>query len=237
MMRKNTAKKISAFVSKLDSSSKVLIAGILDGTMSKADAIKQIDANIVEIQKIYKAVKTLASTKQMFIKASRDDNFEASVSSITSIATRLDLIKQVAESLDDEEDYSDISSEDILEDLGVEDVEVSEEVVPTEEVVETPAEVVVPDVVEDEDEVEITETEAEMEETIEEIIEDETEDEIEFEAEEPEEEMEFEEEDGDVLFEGSKKSSASVKKIKKLVSKIKKTNDAGTTGLFDFINK
>ena len=234
MMRKNTAKKISAFVSKLDSSSKVLIAGILDGTMSKADAIKQIDANIVEIQKIYKAVKTLASTKQMFIKASRDDNFEASVSSITSIATRLDLIKQVAESLDDEEDYSDISSEDILEDLGVEDVE---EVVPTEEVVETPAEVVVPDVVEDEDEVEITETEAEMEETIEEIIEDETEDEIEFEAEEPEEEMEFEEEDGDVLFEGSKKSSASVKKIKKLVSKIKKTNDAGTTGLFDFINK
>lgn len=235
MMRKNTAKKISAFVSKLDSSSKVLIAGILDGTMSKADAIKQIDANIVEIQKIYKAVKTLASTKQMFIKASRDDNFEASVSSITSIATRLDLIKQVAESLDDEEDYSDISSEDILEDLGVEDVEVSEEVVPTEEVVETPAEVVVPDVVEDE--VEITETEAEMEETIEEIIEDETEDEIEFEAEEPEEEMEFEEEDGDVLFEGSKKSSASVKKIKKLVSKIKKTNDAGTTGLFDFINK
>ena len=232
MMRKNTAKKISAFVSKLDSSSKVLIAGILDGTMSKADAIKQIDANIVEIQKIYKAVKTLASTKQMFIKASRDDNFEASVSSITSIATRLDLIKQVAESLDDEEDYSDISSEDILEDLGVEDVE---EVVPTEEVVETPAEVVVPDVVEDE--VEITETEAEMEETIEEIIEDETEDEIEFEAEEPEEEMEFEEEDGDVLFEGSKKSSASVKKIKKLVSKIKKTNDAGTTGLFDFINK
>ena len=235
MMRKNTAKKISAFVSKLDGSSKVLIAGILDGTMSKADAIKQIDANIVEIQKIYKAVKTLASTKQMFIKASRDDNFEASVSSITSIATRLDLIKQVAESLDDEEDYSDISSEDILEDLGVEDVEVSEEVVPTEEVVETPAEVVVPDVVEDE--VEITETEAEMEETIEEIIEDETEDEIEFEAEEPEEEMEFEEEDGDVLFEGSKKSSASVKKIKKLVSKIKKTNDAGTTGLFDFINK
>ena len=235
MMRKNTAKKISAFVSKLDSSSKVLIAGILDGTMSKADAIKQIDANIVEIQKIYKAVRTLASTKQMFIKASRDDNFEASVSSITSIATRLDLIKQVAESLDDEEDYSDISSEDILEDLGVEDVEVSEEVVPTEEVVETPAEVVVPDVVEDE--VEITETEAEMEETIEEIIEDETEDEIEFEAEEPEEEMEFEEEDGDVLFEGSKKSSASVKKIKKLVSKIKKTNDAGTTGLFDFINK
>jgi hypothetical protein len=207
-MRKNTAKKISAFVSKLDSSSKVLIAGILDGTMSKADAIKQINANIAEIQKIYKAVRTLASTKQMFIKASKDDNFEASVLSITSIATRLDLMKQVAESLDDEEDYSDISSEDILEDLGVEDVEEDLGVEDVGDEVET--------------------TEAEVEETIEEIVEGET---------ELEEEIELEEEDGDVLFEGSKKSSASVKKIKKLVSKIKKTNDAGTIGLFDFINK
>jgi exosome complex component RRP41 len=233
MMRKNTANKISAFVSKLDTSSKLLIANILDGTMSKADAIKQIDANIGEIQKIYKAVRTLASTKALFIKASKDDNFENAVSSITSIATRLDLVKQVAESLDDEEDYSDVSSDDILNDLGVEE-EVEEEVVEPateEEVVETEIEETVPteETVEEEIEEEVVETEAEMEETIEEIIEEE----VDPEAEEVEEEIE--EEDGEVMFESSKKSSASVKKIKKQVSRIKKTNDAGVTGLFDFV--
>ena len=232
MMRKNTAKKISAFVSKLDVSSKVLIANILDGTMSKADALKQIDANISEIQKIYKAVKTLASTKQLFIKASKDDNFENAVASITSIATRLDLVKQVAESLDDEEDYSDVSSEDILEDLGADNVEEEEEVVEPvaeEEVVETEAEEIAPT-----EEVVETETEAEMEETIEETIEEIIDDGEIIEDGEIEEEIE---EDEDVVFEGSKKSSASVKKIKKQVSKIKKANDTGVSGLFDFIKK
>lgn len=216
-MRKNTAKKISAFVSKLDTSSKVLIANILDGTMSKADALKQIDANISEIQKIYKAVKALASTKALFVKASKDDNFETVVSSITSIATRLDLVRQVAESLDDEKDYSDISSDEILEDLGVEEEVVEEVVEPVseEEVVETESEEIEPTE-------ETVETEAEMEETIEEIIEEEAEE-------------VGEENDGDVVFEGSKKSSASVKKIKKQVSKIKKTEDTGVTGLFSFV--
>lgn len=229
-MRKNTAKKISAFVSKLDTSSKLLIAKILDGKISKADAIKEIDGNISEIQKIYKAVKTLASTKTLFIKASKDDNFETAIAGITSIATRLDLVKQVAESLDDEEDYSDISSDDILKELGVEETfdDVVEQVnedkdVEAEKVISTETESEMEDETESEMEDE-DETESEMEETLEDIGSNDNESDDDVVTDET-----------DVVFEGSKKNSASVKKIKKLVSKIKRNENAGVSGLFNFI--
>lgn len=219
MMRKNTAKKISAFVSKLDASSKLLIANILDGKISKADAIKQIDDSIGEIQKIYKAVKTLASTKKLFIKASKDDNFETAIASITSIATRLDLVKQIAESLDDEEDYSNVSSDDILKDLGVEETPDN-----AEQVDEVEDEKVISAETESE-----TEDEDKTESETEEILEDDGSNNNESNDDMVTDEI-------DVIFEGSKKNSASVKKIKKSVSKMKRTENAGSvSGLFNFI--
>ena len=133
MLKEKTAKKIKAFVSKMDTTSKLLIASIVDGKISRADAIKQVDASLSEVQKIYSAINSMASTRDSFVKASKNEHFEASLSSVSAIATRLDLVKQMAESIDDEEDYEDVSSDEILEDMGVSVEEPIEDQIEVEE--------------------------------------------------------------------------------------------------------
>jgi len=192
-----TLKKVNVLLAKLDKQAGETASGLLDGSIAAKDAMDSIGTISKEIRALYDGIKTTvtASTKS-FTASVRDEDLDKSLSSLSIVATKLDLIEKIAsDMMEDEIDEEDVSADDILNDLGVESEEEENEG-----------------------------DESEEEENSEEAEEGETEAEEEAESEEDEAEEEIEEED-DIPVTASKKFVAKKRAVKVVSRKKQETSN------------
>ena len=221
MLRKSAVKKTLAYIKKADATTKQIASSFAsqDSSFSKKGALSQLAESESALKKIYVAVKALVSSRNGLVKASSEKNgdVENILTSISAIATRIDVLASAinAEEFEEElteEEIEDLSVEDVLEEFNGEDSEF-----------EVNAE-------DDSDEDDSYEDD------------DSDEDDIEFDINTEEDSYEddsYEDEDSDeddIELEASKKKTLSKKKIvaKKVVSS---QSNKGVSGLFSFIQK
>lgn len=141
MMQEALVKKIKALTSRIDKSSQDINRRFIEGDKDLPGLLASLDAETAEIQKVYEALKKTHSSRRGIVEASRANNaMEEVMGDIIALATRMDFTRsaikatlQKSESCDeppkkkeDEEDLANVTSGDILKDLGIEE-EVKEE--------------------------------------------------------------------------------------------------------------
>lgn len=141
MMQEALVKKIKALTSRIDKSSQDINRRFIEGDKDLPGLLASLDAETAEVQKVYEALKKTHSSRRGIVEASRANNaMEEVMGDIIALATRMDFTRsaikatlQKSESCDeppkkkeDEEDLANVTSGDILKDLGIEE-EVKEE--------------------------------------------------------------------------------------------------------------
>lgn len=135
MMQEALVKKIKALTSRIDKSSQDINRRFIEGDKDLPGLLASLDAETAEIQKVYEALKKTHSSRRGIVEASRANNaMEEVMGDIIALATRMDFTRsaikatlQKSESCDepskkkDEEDLANVTSGDILKDLGIEE--------------------------------------------------------------------------------------------------------------------
>jgi len=213
-------KLIAKFDNETGATMKLAMGGI--NLAGKREALASLDTVANEIKRLYAGLKSvITASNKAFMATTEDETIASMVSDLAIIATRIDLataaitaeIEAEVETVAEVEEDEEVSTSDILDELGIEDIEEGGDEVPSEEEI-------LEEEVEDLEEEILDETEEE------EIIED--------------LEEEFEEDDGilddeeEVLIEAKKETfKAKRQALKRVVTVSKDANPL--TELFNFM--
>jgi len=123
MLSAKALKRMNAYVAKLDASvgataSKLAPTNKGVTASSLKTVIAQLNTDALNIQKIYAGLKKVLSNRSAYLKASKNDAMAKILSDIAVVATKIDLVKAVAESeMEEEIDTDNLEADDILNDL------------------------------------------------------------------------------------------------------------------------
>jgi len=123
-IKASTQTKIVKVLASLDAKSASAISAYLNNEVSAKDAKANLDAAAAEVQKLYAAIRGIASSsKASFITAASDSKLDNILTDLSVIATRIDLANRLLEAEIEEEDNGgedgDVTTDDILNELGV----------------------------------------------------------------------------------------------------------------------
>lgn len=228
IIAKKTQGKLKKLIAKFDKDTGATMVLAMGDTnlAGKKEALASLDTAANEIKRLYAGLKSVVTaSNQAFTAATEDDTVASMISDLAIIATRIDLataaitadVEAEVETTAEvetiaEEDEEEVSTSDILDELGIEELEEGgdEEVEALEDEVDALEEVIEDEVIEDE------------------VIEDLEED---FEDEVIEDEIEDEEE---MLVEAKKETFKAKRQASKRVVTVSKGSDP-LTNLFNFI--